>query len=137
MGAFPKPSALQAAFSARGTGGSVASLVGMLLTVAAVLALAYWVTKLIARKGLPGWASGMAGGDRLQVLWQVSLGKSERLVLVRLDKRCLLLGVTSGGISVLTELTEEEAAQWPREREEIARQPNFLDILRENLPKKK
>lgn len=136
MGAFPGRFVPRAAFSSRGVGGSVASLVGMLLTVVAVLALAYWVTKLIARRGLPGWASGM-GESRIQVLWQASLGKSERLVLVRVEKRCLLLGVTGGGISVLTELTEEEAANWPREREEVARQSNFLDILRDSLPKKK
>lgn len=122
-----------------GMGGSVLSLLGMLLTVVLVLALAYWCTRLIGRRGLPGYARSQ-GADRLQVLWQLSLGKAERLVLVKVDKRCLLLGVTGGGISLLTELSQEEAAVWLQSKESTARpenMPSFLDILRENLPKKK
>ena len=134
MGVPAQASALRQAFS-RGVGGSVASLVGMLLTTVAVLALAYLVTRWVAQRGTSG-LPGPAGQD-LKVLWQVSLGKAERLVLVRLDQRCLLLGVTSGGISLLAELTEEEAAKWLQKREEIARQPSFLEVLRDNLPKKK
>lgn len=117
--------------------GTVLSLLGMLLTVAAVLALAYWVTRLIGKRGMPVWAVRGGAQDRLQLLWQVSLGKSERLVLVRVEQRCLLLGVTGGGISVLTELTEEEAGPWLHPPKDLADAPNFLDILRENLPKKK
>lgn len=134
MGALARDFLLTPAFS-RGVGGSVASLVGMLLTTVAVLALAYWVTRWIGRRGMPGFSA--SGTEGQQVLWQLSLGKSERLVLVRLDRRCLLLGVTSGGISVLSELTEEEAAKWLQKREEVARQPSFLEVLRDNLPKKK
>ncbi len=121
-----------------GMGGSVLSLLGMLLTVAAVLALAYWCTKLIGRHGMPGWAKGTnpAGGG-LALLWQVNLGKNERLVLVRVEKRCLLLGVTGGGVSVLTELTEEEAKPWLQKLEPSGNAPSFVDILRENFPKKK
>ncbi len=73
----------------------------------------------------------------LQVMWQLSLGKGERLVLVRLHERCLLLGVSGGGINVLTELTREEAAQWLQKEGEVQRAPSFMEILKENLPKKK
>lgn len=126
-------------YTSSGMGGSVLSLLGMLLTVVLVLALAYWCTRLIGRRGLPGYARG-PGGDKMQVLWQLSLGKAERLVMVKVDRRCLLLGVTSGGISLVTELSEEEAAAWLQSKESTARpenMPSFLDILRENLPKKK
>ena len=122
---------------AAGMGGNIFSLVGMLLTVVAVLALAYWCTRLIGKRGMPGWAGGAAGGDKLQLLWQLNLGKAERLVLVRVHQRCLLLGVTSGGISVLAELTEEEAAAWLQKKGEAPQAPSFLEILRENLPKRK
>lgn len=124
-------------FQGSGGAGSVASLLGMLLTVVIVLALAYWCTRFVARRGLPGITGSQAGGDKLQVLWQMGVGKDQRLLLVRLCKRCLLLGVTAGGISVLTELTEEEAAAWLQKREEAAQAPKFLDILRDSLPKKK
>lgn len=118
-------------------GGTVFTLVGMLLTVGAVLALAYWVTRLIGRHGMPGWARPARTQGRLELLWQLSLGRNERLVLVRLEKRCMLLGVTGGEIRLLTELTEEEAAPWLKEPGAAADAPGFLDILRENLPKKK
>ena len=57
-------------------GDNILSLLGMLLTVAAVLALAYWCTKLIGRRGMPGWARGLNGADKLQLLWQVRDRKS-------------------------------------------------------------
>lgn len=114
---------------------NVFSLLGMLVTVILILLLAYWVTRFIGQKGL--WAGGGQNGGEMQVLWQLSLGKGERLVLVRLHKRCLLLGVSGGGITVLTELTEEEAALWLRKQGEAPQAPSFLEILRENLPKRK
>lgn len=120
-----------------GIGGNVLSLLGMLLTVIGVLVLAYWVTRLIGRHGMPGLAKASGGRGRLEVLWQVSLGKSERLVLVRVEQRCLLLGVTSGEIRVLTELSEEEAGPWLQSPGASADTPSFLDILRDNFPKKK
>ena len=120
-----------------GMGGNLLSLLGMLAMVVLVLFLAYWVTKLIGQRGMPGWARGVDGAGKLQLLWQVNLGKSERLVLVRLNNRCLLLGVTGGGITLLKELNEEEAACWLQKTGEAAQQPNFLDILRDSLSKKK
>lgn len=131
-----KGAAMLRAFSAS-TGGNVLSLLGMLLTVIAVLALAYWCTRWIGQRGMPGWARGAAGGEKLQLLWQVSFGKGERLVLVRVHERCLLLGVTGGGISVLTELTEQEAAGWLQKTGDPPQASSFLEILRENLPKRK
>ncbi len=58
-------------------------------------------------------------------------------MLVRLHERCLLLGVSGGGITVLTELTQEEAAQWLQKDGEVTKAPSFLEVLRDNLPKKK
>ena len=113
------------------------SLIGMLMTVILILFLAYWVTKFIGQRGLPGWARGIQGQGELQILWQLSLGKGERLVLVRLHQRCLLLGVTGGGITVLTELEEEEAAEWLQKQERVTEAPSFLEVLKSNLPKKK
>lgn len=129
--ALPRPGFAQ-------QGGTIFTLVGMLLTVGAVLALAYWVTRWIGRHGAPGWTGApRKQGQQMELLWQLSLGRNERLVLVRLEKRCLLLGVTGGGIRLLTELTEEEAAPWQKDPGAAPCAPSFLDILRDNLPKKK
>lgn len=116
---------------------NVFSLLGMLITVLLILLLAYWVTRFIGQRGLPGWARGVQNSGGLRVMWQLGLGKGERLVLVRLHERCLLLGVSGGGITVLTELTQEEAAQWLQKDGEVTKAPSFLEVLRDNLPKKK
>lgn len=115
----------------------VLSLLGMLLTVVVVLALAYWCTKLIAGRGIPGLARG-GGSEEMRVLWQLHVGKNERLVLLRVHSRCLLLGVTGGGIRLLAELTGEEAAQW-LEKPPAAGQgaPSFSQVLKNSFPRKK
>lgn len=101
--------------------GEIGSLLGMLLAVAIILFLAWWVTSLVARQGVGGLLAapggrgkvfGGFGGGELCVLRQIPIGRGERLVLVRLHERCLLLGVAQGGVSLLSELSEDEAAPW-------------------------
>lgn len=114
-------------------GESVWSLIGMLAAVLAILALAYWTTRAVGRHGggIPGGA-----GERLRVLCRLSLGRDGALVLVRLQERCLLLGVTEHGVTLLKELEGDEAAEWLAEPEKSA-PPSFMEILRENLGKRK
>lgn len=90
------------------------SLLGMLLAVIAILFLAWWVTSLVARQGalkLPGLVDSRQGGE-LCVLRQIPVSRTERLILVRLNQRCLLLGAAQGGVTLLAELTEAEAQPW-------------------------
>ncbi len=108
-------------------------LIGMLAAVVAILVLAYLATRWIASRGVGGGAAG-AGMD-FCVLRQLSLGRGERLLLVRLGEGCLLLGVTTDRITLLKELEAGEAAEWLKPREASAA-PGFLDILKENLKKK-
>ena len=66
----------------------VGSLLGMLLAVVAILALAWWVTSLIARQGtlaLPGLAVAGSASD-FCVLRQIPISRTERLLLVRLNQ---------------------------------------------------
>lgn len=116
----------------------VLSLLGMLLTVGVVLVLAYWCTKLIAGRGIPGLARSGSGSENMCLLWQLHIGKNERLVLLRVHSRCLLLGVTGGGIQLLAELTEDEAAQW-LEKPPVAGEslPSFSQVLKGSFLKKK
>ena len=112
--------------------------IGMLAATALILALAYWTTKWVASRGPGGLSAGsMSGGSaRFHVLGQISLGRSERLVLVRLEDKCYLLGVTSGSITLLKELEGDEAKSWLAEAERNT-SPSFLEILGESLRKKK
>lgn len=110
------------------------TLLWMLLAVAVVLVLAYLATRWISTRGISGVMGGGSGGD-FCVLRQIVVGRNERLLLVRLRERCLLLGVTAGGISLLMELEPEDADEWFNPKPNTA--PSFLDILRENFKKKK
>jgi len=122
-----------------GGAGNVLTLVGMLLAVVGILVLAWLVTRWIAKRGVSGSLGG--GGDgRFRVLRQLSLGQGERLVLVQLEDRCLLLGVTPGGITLLRELDEEQSARWlPKDREDgdAPAPPSFWEALQKNLPRRK
>jgi len=111
----------------------------MLAVVVIVLVLAYLCTRLIARQGVPGMPrANPQAAENMALLWQRGVGRNERLVLVRVHNRCLLLGVTGNSIQVLTELTEEEAKGW-LDKEAPAGQaaPSFADVLRMNFPRKK
>ncbi len=112
------------------------TLLGMLAAVAAVLLLAYFATRWIAKRGIGGIPGAGTGAD-FCVLRQIVVGRSEKLLLVRLKERCLLLGVTAGGISVLRELPPEEASCWTQPRQGPEAPPSFLEILKQNLKKKK
>ena len=70
----------------------------------------------------------------MEALDQLPLGRDQRVVLVRAGERFLLLGATPAGISLLAELTKEEAASWKREAEE---RPGFQEALMTVLSQKK
>lgn len=110
------------------------TLLWMLAAVAAVLVMAYLATRWISTRGIGSVMGGGSGGD-FCVLRQIIVGRGERLMLVRLRERCLLLGVTAGGITLLLELEPEEAEEWLRPKPNAV--PSFLDVLRENFKKKK
>lgn len=120
------------------------SLLGMLAVVGAILAMAYWCTRFVGRHGWAGFGgqgSAGFGGVRqrgsLNVLRQMNIGRGERLLLIRLGNRCLLLGVTNGTITVLAELSEEEAEPFLINWETNAQSPKFIDALRDCMTKKK
>ncbi len=129
----------QWALAARPAGGNVMALIGMLATVAGVLALTYFATRWIARRGAPrGVSPGTGGGGGLELLYLLSLGRDERLALVRLGERCLLLGVTAGRIELLRELTEEESAAWLAGQNSGAiPPPSFWEAVKRDLSKRK
>ena len=103
------------------------ALLWYLISVIVIIGLAYWVSRKVGGAGLvPGRQSAAL---RIEPLAQLNVGKSERLLLVRLGSRCLLLGVTAGGISLLAELTEEEAAQWQAQTEGNPQSGGFAELL--------
>lgn len=119
--------------------GNFWSLLGVLAAVVLILYLAYAATKWIGTHSLPGGvgsllASGAA--ERFRLLAQLGVGRNERLVLVRLEERCYLLGVTEHQITLLRELDGEEAARWLTQSERAPEASGFAEVLRRNMRKK-
>ena len=114
---------------------AVTSLLWLLVSVAVVLGLAYWFTRYAAGRGFLG--PGLRG-QGMEILAQLSLGREQRLALARVGERYFLLGVTSGGISLLAEFTKEEAALWLERPETLdGRPPSFREALQTVLQQKR
>ena len=117
----------------------ILSVLWVLVCTVAVLALCYYVTRRLTRlPALSRYAVGIPREGRLEVLARVPLGKDQSLVVAAVGKRCFLLGCAAGSISLLTELTEEEAAAWTARREEknSTEQRSFRDAMSELLKQK-
>ena len=80
----------------------------VLILTCGVLALAYWCTRHVVGR----LAVKQGIGGRMEILDQMSLGRDQRLVLARVGKTVYLLGVSSGNVSCLRVLTDEEAQDW-------------------------
>lgn len=117
----------------------IGTLLGMLLAVALVLVLAYVCTRLLAGRGALLSRSGGRSGN-LRVMERLALGREQSVILVQMGARRVLLGVTPSQITLLRELSEEEAALWD-EPQGPQNPPGaairFQDALREVLKQKK
>lgn len=101
-------------------GGYGVALVQSLLALVAVCILAWVVLRWSAKAGL-----GTGRGEHLEVLERMALDARRSVVVVRVGKRMLLLGVGEHAApSLITELDPEEL---PRR---AAPQISFLDVLR-------
>ena len=85
------------------------SFLWLIICVVLIIGLSYWFTRyVVGRRGF----GALSGGRRMEVLDQLPLGRDQRVVLARAGERYLLLGATPAGITLLAELTAEEAASW-------------------------
>ena len=121
----------------------IGALLGMLAAVVAVLLLAWLFTRRLAGR-VPGMARFLPGRDgKLRVLERLPLGREQYLAVVQAGEALLLLGVTPSQISLVRELSAEEAAAWMREAENEPpsggpeANPPFREALREVLKQRK
>lgn len=84
-------------------------IVKMVVALACIVGLIYGVVYVLKRL-LPG--AGGVGGERLgiQVLSQINVGSRQRIAVIRVQDRTLVVGVTEGSINTLAELTPPDAA---------------------------
>lgn len=99
---------------------SLFSMLGALLCILLILALAYGATRLVAGGG-GRLSAPFLGGGRLKVLDQISLGREQKLLLAQALERYYLLGVSPGGITMLCELSAEEVESWEKTKAETER----------------
>ena len=120
------------------TGSPLLSLAWMVVCVLVIAVLAYWVTKYVAGRGGLGAFGPLKMGEGLEILAQLPLGRDQRVVVARAGERFLLLGVTAAQITLLTELTEEEAALWRDQSGTAGKRetPSFREALNTVLRQK-
>ena len=106
----------------------ILALIWLLVCVLAIAALAYLFTKYVAGRGgaLPGLGSGNA---RLKALARLPLGRDQSVVLARVGERYLLLGAGTAGVTLLAELTGEEAAAWKPPETAEGEKPGFKEAF--------
>ena len=124
------------ALSTASIGNTLLSLVWLLVCVVVIIVLAYLFTRYVAGRG--GSFLGAGGStDRFKVLCRLSLGRDQAAVLVRAGERYLLLGVAPSGVTMLAELSREEAeALYTRPTDQPAPR-SFGEALRTVLKQKK
>lgn len=105
---------------------ALASFLWMLVCVLLIMGLAYWFTKYVAGRGALG---AFSGGRRMEVLDRMPLGRDQSLILARVGERYLLLGAGTAGVTLLAELTEEEAVVWKPPETAAGEKPGFKEAF--------
>ena len=116
---------------------NILSMMWLLVCVVVIIVLAYLFTKYVAgRSG--SFLGARSGTGQFKVLARLSLGREQSLVLVQAGERHLLLGVAPSGVSLVAELTGEEAqALCARPTPDQPAPPSFGEALRTVLKQKK
>ncbi len=112
---------------------ALASFLWMAVCVVLIIGLAYWFTKFTAGRGAFG---AFQGGRRMEVLDRLPLGRDQSVILARVGERYLLLGTGTAGITLLAELTPEEAASW-KTQQSPEENPGFKEAFMAVLKQKR
>lgn len=116
-----------------------ASLLGMIVSVAVVTGLAYWFTRCVIGGNRFKSLGLLQKNEQLQVLTQTQIGKEQKVAVIQAGMRYFLLGVTAQNISLLAELSKEEASIWQHQQGEEGSEsmPHFHQALVDALQKRK
>lgn len=109
----------------------ILSLLGALLVIVLVLGGSYFFTRW-AGTHLNGGLLPREGGSRMRILDRISIGRDQQLLVVQAGGRYLLLGSSADRLTLLTELTAEEGAQWqipPSDASQNRKAPDFGALL--------
>lgn len=93
-----------------------------LIVLIVVLVLAYYTTRMLGRD--MGRARGTGG---MEILDRMALGRDSYLLVVRVQERIFLIGVTPGGISRVEELESYD------KKESAETTPDFVSLLSSHM----
>jgi flagellar biosynthetic protein FliO len=109
------------------TPGYGAELAQTLMALAGVCALAWWLLRWGARRGLGALAGPGAG--RVEVLERTTLDARRAIFLVRIGARVLVVGAGDQSLSLLTEMRDDELPP-PRPAPRSALEALFASVKR-------
>ena len=111
----------------------IGSVLGVLIVFAVILYLAYVATKLLGRR-----LSVRSGGNKnIKILESVSLRQNKTLLIVEAAGKTLLIGITSGQISLISELDGEKIkSESENAGETMEFSKAFKTVLENNFGKK-
>lgn len=109
-------------------------MISMVLSVALICLLAYFVTRKLDTTGT---LSGMQNrsNTKIKVYERMVLGPNKSLMIVKICERWLVLGVSNENISLIVELTEEQAKAFTDNDKKTA-PSGFMDIFSKMLDNK-
>ena len=96
-------------------------MAGALAAVILILILAYWCSRLLGKR----WVRTSSGGN-MRVIESLPVGVDKQLLLLELQGRVYLLGVSAAGIQMLTEAEGELKQPEPVSFDAVSR---FREIL--------
>lgn len=107
-----------------GSGNPIISLIGALMWIVVILALAYWCSRYLGKR-----YGGGVSGKYLKVIDRVQVGADRYLLLVKLEEHTYLIGVSPAGVQLLSEPAD---FVWEPEEEQSqsGAAPGFQELLK-------
>ncbi len=106
--------------------GDFISVAGAILMIVAIVVLAFYSTRWLGKR-----MGGSAASKYLSVVDRISLGQDKCIAIVKVGQKHLLIGVSSGSVTNLGELNEEDLSQVTTQQA----YPSFGDALRDSIKK--
>ncbi len=100
-----------------------------ILTVAGVLALAYWCTTLLKKQ----WVKSSGDGN-IKVLEHIQLGQDRRILLLEVGEHHYLIGISQAGIQLLSEVEGDFRPKEQLISPGSTPQIPFQEVLKKYLP---
>lgn len=107
---------------------SVLELVVLLIIFVLVLFASYYVTKWIAKKGMPGNRQ-----SNIEIIESFRLGQSKTIAIIRVGKKYLAVGMTKENMEVLCEVDMEDLELNNAVEQKHGMDVSFKDVMKQVL----